>query len=119
VSDVPARYGGDEFAVILPDTDPAEATRAAERILGVFRERPFTTEQRGPVPIAASIGVATFPTDGRTATQLIAVADRALYRVKRDGGHGRAVGTDGAAVDGDEGDVEAAMFPIDPDGEAA
>ena len=37
------------------------------------------------MPIAASIGTATFPTDGRTATELIASADRALYRVKRDG----------------------------------
>jgi diguanylate cyclase (GGDEF)-like protein len=93
VSDVPARYGGDEFAVILPDTDAAEARRAAERILGTFRDRPFVGEQRGPVPIAASIGVATYPGDGRTATELIAVADRALYRVKRDGGHGAAAGT--------------------------
>jgi diguanylate cyclase (GGDEF)-like protein len=89
-SDVPARYGGDEFAVILPDTDADEAGRAAERILEAFRDRPFTAEQRGPVPIVASIGVATFPTDGRTATELIAAADRALYAVKRDGGHGQA-----------------------------
>jgi diguanylate cyclase (GGDEF)-like protein len=97
VSDVPARYGGDEFAVILPDTDAAEARRAAERILGTFRDRPFVGEQRGPVPISASIGVATYPGDGRTATELIAVADRALYRVKRDGGHGAAAGTTDAA----------------------
>jgi diguanylate cyclase (GGDEF)-like protein len=88
-SDVPARYGGDEFAVILPDTDAAEASRAAERILDAFRDRPFTAE-RGPVPIVASIGVATFPADGRTATELIAAADRALYEVKRDGGQGHA-----------------------------
>ncbi len=93
-SDVPARYGGDEFAVILPDTDADEAQRAAERILEAFRERPFIGEQRGPVPIAASIGVATFPADGRTATELIASADRALYQVKREGGHGRATGAD-------------------------
>jgi len=98
-SDVPARYGGDEFAVILPDTDAGEASRAAERILEAFRDRPFTGEQRGPVPIAASIGVATFPADGRTATELIASADRALYQVKRDGGHGRATGADGATED--------------------
>jgi diguanylate cyclase (GGDEF)-like protein len=89
-SDVPARYGGDEFAVILPDTDAAEASRAAERILDAFRDQPFVGEQRGPVPIAASIGAATFPADGRTATELIACADRRLYQVKRDGGHGRA-----------------------------
>ena len=51
-------------------------------------------EQRGPVPIGASIGVATFPADGRTATDLIAAADRALYQVKRGGGHDAAAASD-------------------------
>jgi diguanylate cyclase (GGDEF)-like protein len=96
-SDIPARYGGDEFAIILPETDGDEARRAAERILGAFREHAFVGEQRGPVPIGASIGVATFPADGRTATELIAAADQALYRVKRDGGHAAAGAGDAAA----------------------
>ncbi len=86
-SDIPARYGGDEFAIILPETDADDASRAAARILEALRDRPFVGEQRGPVPIGASIGIATFPADGRTATDLIAAADKALYRVKRDGGH--------------------------------
>ena len=47
-SDIPARYGGDEFAVILPETDGDEARRAAERILDAFRDRSFVGEQRGP-----------------------------------------------------------------------
>ncbi len=89
-SDIPARYGGDEFAIILPETDHDEAGRAAERILDAFQVQPFVGEQRGPVPIGASIGVATFPQDGRTATELIDAADQALYRVKRDGGHDAA-----------------------------
>ena len=96
-SDIPARYGGDEFAIILPETDANDARSAAERILEAFRERAFVGEQRGPVPIAASIGVATFPADGRTATDLIAAADRALYHVKRDGGHDAAAAGDAAA----------------------
>jgi diguanylate cyclase (GGDEF)-like protein len=97
-SDVPARYGGDEFAIILPETDADEATRAAERILEAFRDNAFVGEQRGPVPIGASIGVATYPADGRTATELIAAADKALYRVKREGGHDAAhAGGDAAA----------------------
>jgi diguanylate cyclase (GGDEF)-like protein len=96
-SDIPARYGGDEFAIILPETDADEARSAAERILQAFREHAFVGEQRGPVPIGASIGVATFPVDGRTATELVAAADRALYRVKRDGGHDAAGAGDEAA----------------------
>ncbi|MEA2630837.1 MAG: hypothetical protein QOE66_1056 [Chloroflexota bacterium] len=96
-SDVPARYGGDEFAIILPETDAAEARRAADRILEAFREHAFVGEQRGPVPIGASIGVATFPADARTATELIAAADQALYRVKREGGHDAAGAGDAAA----------------------
>jgi two-component system cell cycle response regulator len=98
VSDVAARYGGDEFAVILPETDAADARRTAERILEAFRDRPFVGEQRGPVPLAASIGVATFPEEGRTGTELIAAADAALYAVKRDGGRGIASSEDGAAA---------------------
>ena len=74
-----------------------EARIAAERILTAFRDHAFVGEQRGPVPIGASIGVATFPADGRTATELIAAADAALYRVKREGGHD-AAGTGDAAA---------------------
>jgi len=96
-SDIPARYGGDEFAIILPETDGDDARRAAERILAAFRDHAFVGEQRGPVPIGASIGVATFPLEGRTATELIAAADAALYRVKRDGGHDVAGAGDAAA----------------------
>jgi diguanylate cyclase (GGDEF)-like protein len=95
-SDVAARYGGDEFALILPDTDAEAARRAAERILMAFQDRPFVDNVRGRIPVTASIGIATYPDDGRSATDLIAAADRALYDVKRGGGRGIAAG--GAAA---------------------
>jgi diguanylate cyclase (GGDEF)-like protein len=85
-SDVPARYGGDEFAIILPDADIDNARRAAERILHTFEVEGFESDGRGPVPVSMSIGAASHPADGRTATDLIAAADRGLYRVKRGGG---------------------------------
>jgi GGDEF domain-containing protein len=55
-------------------------------------------EERGPVPFAASIGIATFPDDSRTGTELIAAADSALYRVKRAGGHDASAAGDDAAA---------------------
>jgi diguanylate cyclase (GGDEF)-like protein len=78
LSDVAARYGGDEFALILPETDRADAARVADRILEAFRAAPFAAEGRQPFPIGASIGVATHPFDGRSATELIGVADAGL-----------------------------------------
>ena len=87
-SDVAARYGGDEFAVILPDTSADGAREVGERIVAALRDHPYQAEGRGPVPVGASVGVAAFPADGRSAQALIAGADAALYRVKGSGGRG-------------------------------
>jgi diguanylate cyclase (GGDEF)-like protein len=106
-SDVAARYGGDEFAIVLPDADPDAARRAAERILAAFQE-PFQGEARGAVPIAVSIGIATHPVDGRTGPDLIAAADRRLYRVKESGGHSLATSDPPAKSAAPERDAGAA-----------
>ena len=82
-SDVPARYGGDEFAILLPATDAEAALRTADRIRESFASAAFDGGSRSPVAVSLAIGTATFPTDGRSATALIAAADAGLYREKR------------------------------------
>jgi diguanylate cyclase (GGDEF)-like protein len=85
-SDVAARYGGDEFALILPETGREEAARVVERIQEALRASPFAADGRRPFPVGASIGIATHPFGGRSATDLIATADHGLYEAKGAGG---------------------------------
>jgi diguanylate cyclase (GGDEF)-like protein len=82
-TDIPARYGGDEFAILLPDSDAAQAAITAERLVAAFAGSAFTSGSGMRVPVGIAIGAATFPSDGRTAAELIAVADAGLYRMKR------------------------------------
>ncbi len=83
-TDVPARYGGDEFVIMLPDTPARGALEVAERIRHAVESTPFATEA-GRVPCTVSIGVASYPQDGRSIEALLARADRALYEAKAAG----------------------------------
>ena len=77
--DTPARYGGDEFAIILPETKADEARMIAERIHAAL-----VRDSEVP-PVRVSLGIATYPDDGDTAEALIHEADRTLYRMKQSG----------------------------------
>ena len=79
-----SRYGGEEFLVVLPDTDLDGAVRAGERIRSRLAEHPITVAGE-PVMVTLSIGAAECPTDGDSPDALIAAADSALYEAKRRG----------------------------------
>jgi diguanylate cyclase (GGDEF)-like protein len=83
-TDVPARYGGDEFVIMLPDTPARGALEVAERIRSAVESAPFATEAER-VPCTVSIGLASFPQHGRSIETLLARADRALYEAKAAG----------------------------------
>ncbi len=89
LSDVPARFGGDEFAVILPDADEEAAAAVAARIVDDLARNPVLAEGRGPVPISVSIGVASVGPEVRTPTELMELADGRMYEAKI-AGEGRA-----------------------------
>jgi diguanylate cyclase (GGDEF)-like protein len=81
--DVVARYGGDEFVVLLPATPAPAAASVAQRISdGIARHRFMAGRELLPIP-GVSLGLATFPENGATAEELLAAADVTLYRHKR------------------------------------
>ena len=84
--DTVARYGGEEFCALLPGTSKAEALVVAERIRFEMEQEKFSGAQSLPLGrLTASIGVASFPEDGRTYTALIHASDIALYQAKANG----------------------------------
>ena len=84
--DVPARFGGEEFAILLPETPPEQAFEIAERIRRAVAASSFDVETSSePIRATISIGVAGFPRDGADANELIHQADLAVYRAKLQG----------------------------------
>lgn len=84
--DVVARFGGDEFLVLLPSTHFAGSVTVAERIWRDVLEHPVQGESGDPTQVTLSVGVALFPSrDVRTKDQLLRAADAALHHAKREG----------------------------------
>jgi diguanylate cyclase (GGDEF)-like protein len=76
------RFGGDEFCIILPETDKDQATSVAMRVRKSMSHSPFRIEPDIDVPITASFGIASYPNHALTKEGLIRQADEAMYRVK-------------------------------------
>jgi diguanylate cyclase (GGDEF)-like protein len=79
--DLPTRYGGDEFLVLLPETSLADAERVAQRISYEVRKI-----QAGTLPVTASTGVVEWVAGIRSSQEFLGAADQALYEAKRRGG---------------------------------
>jgi diguanylate cyclase (GGDEF)-like protein len=90
--DTVARYGGDEFCVICPETSREDAFILAERLCRDFIAAPFLDGGSGP-EVTVSGGVATYPNDAGSSTELLAAADAAVAAIKQLGGG--AVGASG------------------------
>src|SRR5204862_1278173 len=76
------RFGGDEFCIILPQTDQEQAIAVAHRVRKAMTSAPFHLGENIDTFISASFGIATYPTHGITKDDLIRQADAAMYRVK-------------------------------------
>ena len=82
-TDLLARYGGDEFVLLVDLARAEDATLVGNKLIGVISD-PYTVDENR-VRISASIGAAFYPLDGNDVEALIAVADSAMYRAKADG----------------------------------
>ncbi|MCR4318505.1 MAG: sensor domain-containing diguanylate cyclase [Planctomycetes bacterium] len=83
--DIVSRYGGEEFAVVLPETSNEQVVVVANRLCEAVRKMVVPTEEYGDLSLTASFGVATYPLDATNIEQLIKSADEALYKSKENG----------------------------------
>jgi diguanylate cyclase (GGDEF)-like protein/PAS domain S-box-containing protein len=87
-------YAGDEFVVVLPGFSRVAALEKAVEIRTTIRQTAYLATTEQPIRLAASFGVATYPDDARELEALLALADQALFAVKRSGRDGIAVGAE-------------------------
>jgi diguanylate cyclase (GGDEF)-like protein len=104
--DIVCRYGGEEFVIVLPDTDRQGATVVSTRVLQMVRSLNLSHGGRDLGQVTVSLGLATFPENGDTAKTIIQSADKALYAAK-------GAGRDRMMAAGEE---PASIQPVEQDG---
>lgn len=85
LSDIVSRYGGEEFTMILPEADTSKAREIAERIRKKIEKFKMSVQPGRDIYITVSIGVSTYPRDGKSSRELLNNADHALYAAKLQG----------------------------------
>ncbi len=80
--DIPTRYGGDEFVIILPETNKDQALDVAVRLRNCLKTKEFMKSEQLNLRLSASFGLATYPTDTKDKDELLRLADEAMYDVK-------------------------------------
>ncbi|MBT6454717.1 MAG: GGDEF domain-containing protein [Gammaproteobacteria bacterium] len=93
-SDIVARFGGEEFVVLLPETSLDKARELAERLCTSVELETIKFEDEGEVNLTVSIGVATFPAHGLTWPKLLDIADASMYKAKKGGRNQVVVASD-------------------------
>jgi len=81
-ADIVARYGGDEYVIVLPQTPPESASRIAERLRKNIEQNVFLKKDGYFIKVTASFGVASYPESAKTKEDLLRLADEAMYRIK-------------------------------------
>jgi len=92
--DIVARYGGDEFTIILPECDLNGAVTTANRIVNVIRDFELTTDAGTKVNTTISIGISIYPTHAMTKKELFFIADGMMYKAKEEGKNSVKIPTD-------------------------